>query len=64
MSFFEQTLDTQHFVRIHRSYIINLNQIVRIDLYDKDSHLAVLKSGIQIPVSKSGYLKLKEALNM
>lgn len=64
MSFFEQTLDTQHFVRIHRSYIINLNQIVRIDLYDKDSHLAVLKSGIQIPVSKNGYLKLKEALNM
>ncbi|MCO4293765.1 LytTR family transcriptional regulator DNA-binding domain-containing protein [Solitalea sp. MAHUQ-68] len=64
MSFFEKTLDEQLFIRIHRSYIINLNQIVRIDIYDKESHLAVLKSGIQIPVSKSGYTKLKEVLNI
>ncbi|POY38015.1 DNA-binding response regulator [Solitalea longa] len=64
MSFFEKTLDEQQFIRVHRSYLINMNQIVRIDIYDKESHLAVLKSGIQVPVSKSGYAKLKEALNI
>ncbi|UKJ09105.1 LytR/AlgR family response regulator transcription factor [Solitalea lacus] len=64
MSFFEKTLDPQQFIRIHRSYILNMNQIVRIDLYDKESHLAVLKSGIQLPVSKSGYVKLKEILSI
>jgi len=64
MSFFEKNLDVQHFVRTHRSYIVNVQQITRIDAYEKESHLAVLKSGKQIPVSKSGYAKLKEVLDM
>lgn len=64
MQFFEEFLDGQHFVRIHRSYLVNLNQITRIDPYEKDSHLAVLTSGIQLPVSKSGYARLKDALGL
>ncbi len=64
MNFFEKTLDPQLFVRTHRSYIIHLSHITRIDAYEKESHLAVLKSGKQIPVSKSGYTRLKEVLGL
>ncbi|MBA3649088.1 MAG: response regulator [Chitinophagales bacterium] len=62
MNHFEQFMDTLHFVRTHRSYMINIHEITRIDPYEKESHLAVLKSGKQIPVSKTGYIKLKEVL--
>jgi two-component system, LytTR family, response regulator len=64
MSFYEQTLDPSQFVRVHRSYILQIKHITRIDPYQKESHLAILKSGKQIPVSKAGYLKLKEVLGI
>lgn len=64
MGHFEQVLDPQQFVRSHRSYIINIQQITRIDPYEKDNHVAVLKAGTQIPVSRSGYGKLKEVLGL
>ncbi|GAA4340002.1 LytTR family DNA-binding domain-containing protein [Mucilaginibacter gynuensis] len=64
MSFFEQTLDTNQFVRVHRSYILSVSEITRIDPYEKDSHLAILKSGAKIPVSKTGYVKLKQVLGI
>ena len=64
MSFFEQTLDARQFVRVHRSYILSVQQITRIDPYEKDSHIAILKSGAKIPVSKTGYVKLKEVLGI
>ena len=64
MGHFEKILDPQHFVRTHRSYIVNVQQITRIDPYEKDNHLAILKSGTQVPVSKPGYGKLKEVLGL
>jgi two-component system LytT family response regulator len=64
MSFFEQTLDANQFVRVHRSYIVSVQEITRIDPYEKDSHLAILKSGAKIPVSKTGYIKLKQVLGI
>jgi len=64
MSFFERTLDTAQFIRIHRSYIINLAQVTRIELKEKDSYIVLLKSDIWLPVSKTGYAKLKAALGM
>jgi two-component system LytT family response regulator len=64
MSFFEQTLDARQFVRVHRSYIVSVQEITRIDPYEKDSHLAILKSGAKIPVSKTGYVKLKQVLGI
>jgi two-component system LytT family response regulator len=64
MGYFEQTLDPAVFVRTHRSYILNIQQVTRIDPYEKDSHLCVLQSGAQVPVSKSGYAKLKEVLGL
>jgi two-component system LytT family response regulator len=64
MSFFEQNLDSTIFVRTHRSYIVNVQQITRIDPYEKENHIAILKSGRHIPVSKTGYSKLKEVLGV
>jgi two-component system LytT family response regulator len=64
MNFFEQMLDPRQFVRVHRSYIIAISQITRIDPYEKDAHLAILKSGAKIPVSKTGYVKLKQVLGI
>jgi two-component system LytT family response regulator len=64
MAHFEQSLDGQQFVRSHRSYIVNVQQITRIDLYEKDSYVAVLRTGAKVPVSRSGYVKLKEVLGL
>lgn len=64
MNHFEQILDPQHFVRSHRSYIINIQQITRIDPYEKDNHVAILRSGIKVPVSRNGYVKLRQVLGL
>ncbi|MCW3463591.1 LytR/AlgR family response regulator transcription factor [Chitinophaga nivalis] len=64
MSFFEQTLDPQQFTRVHRSYILNVNQVTRIDPYEKENHLAILRSGARVLVSKTGYPRLKAALGL
>ncbi|MEJ2881993.1 LytR/AlgR family response regulator transcription factor [Pedobacter sp. GR22-6] len=64
MSFFERTLDPGQFIRIHRSYIINLAQVTKIELKEKDNYIVLLKSDIWLPVSKTGYVKLKAALGM
>lgn len=64
MSFYEQTLDPAQFIRIHRSYIINLAQVTKIELKEKESYIVLLKTGIWLPVSKTGYVKLKAALGL
>lgn len=64
MAYFEQTLDSSQFIRIHRSYIINLAQVTKIELKEKDSYVVLLKSDIWLPVSKTGYVKLKVALGL
>lgn len=64
MGFYEQSLPADSFVRTHRSYMVNIHEITRIDPYEKDAHLAILKTGAKIPVSKTGYAKLKNALGL
>lgn len=64
MQHYERTLDPLHFVRVHRSFIIQINRITRIDPYQKETHLAILRDGKQIPVSKTGYGKLKGILGL
>ncbi len=64
MNFFEPSLNNYHFVRIHRSYIVNTQLITRIDAYEKDSHLVILNTGAKLPVSKAGYARLKEILGI
>jgi two-component system, LytTR family, response regulator len=63
MGYFESHLDPAHFVRVHRSYIVHIGNISQLELYGKESYLLVLKDGNKLPVSRSGYSKLKHALN-
>ncbi len=64
MSYFEELLDAHQYVRTHRSYIVNIQQITRIEPYEKENYLVILKNGKQIPVSRSGYAKLKQVLGI
>jgi two-component system LytT family response regulator len=64
MGHFESVLNKTLFVRTHRSYMVNITEITRIDPYEKDNHLAILKSGGRVPVSKTGYSKLKSVLGL
>ncbi len=54
-------LDPARFVRIHRSYVLNVERIARLELYAKDSRVAILKDGTQLPVSRAGYARLQGA---
>ena len=58
----EQQLDPEQFVKVHRSYLIPVDQLVRIEPYEKDSHLALLHCGAKVTVSKAGMQKLKSVL--
>ena len=57
-----QQLDPARFVRIHRAYLVNIERIEKIELYAKDSRLAILRDGTRLPVSRSGYQRLRELL--
>ncbi|HEY1270879.1 MAG TPA: LytTR family transcriptional regulator DNA-binding domain-containing protein [Terriglobales bacterium] len=59
ISSLEMALDPARFLRIHRSYLVNLEKITRIEPYGKDNHVVVLANGVQLPVSRSGYSKLR-----
>src|SRR5260370_1076771 len=59
----EAGLDPNSFVRIHRSYIVNLKRVVRIEPYGKDSRLAILADGTRLPVSRAGFARLKALLD-
>ncbi len=62
MKFFETHLDSNQFIRIHRSYILNVNELDRIERYEKDSYLAILKDESKLKVSSSGYKTLRNNL--
>ena len=64
MKYFEQHLDPDTFIRIHRSYIININEISRIELFEKENYIVKLKNGDQVKASSSGYKALKDALKL
>ncbi len=55
-------LDPERFVRIHRSHVVNVDRIVRIELMARDQRVAILRDGRQLPVSRSGHDRLKEVL--
>lgn len=63
MKYLESSLPKNQFVRIHRSFIVSISSIDRLEAMSKDTYVAILKSGIKIPVSRSGYSSLKEVLN-
>jgi len=58
----EAALDPARFVRIHRSAIVALDRVARIEPYGKESRIAILADGTRLPVSKTGYARLMEAM--
>jgi two-component system, LytTR family, response regulator len=62
MAEIEAALDPARFVRIHRSYILNIDRLARLELYAKDSHAAILRDGTRLPVSRTGYSRLNALL--
>ncbi len=64
MKFFEDHLNPKEFIRIHRSYIVKVEEIAEIQQYEKESHIVILKNDhTKLKVSKTGYKNIKEALN-
>ena len=63
ISSLETSLDPKRFLRIHRSHIVNLERVAKIEPYTKDSKIAVLRDGTQLPVSRAGYQRLKTILD-
>lgn len=64
MKSLERTLNPKDFVRIHRSYIIRIDQITKIEPYEKDKLIAILKDKSRLPISKTGHTKLKNAIGI
>ena len=63
MKYYEEHLPPSLFIRVHRSYMVNVEHISKLEPYSKDNYVAVLKSGEKIPVSRSGYKMLREKLS-
>ena len=64
MKYFEENLPAGQFIRIHRSYIVNVNEVAKIELYEKDSYRVHLKSGETLKASAGGYKALKAAVSL
>jgi two-component system, LytTR family, response regulator len=62
MAAVEALLDPSRFVRIHRSFLLNIERIARVELYAKDSRIAILRDGSKLPVSRAGYARLAKLL--
>jgi two-component system, LytTR family, response regulator len=62
ISSLEASLDSKSFVRIHRSYLVNLERVARLEPYGKDTHVVILSDGARLPVSRAGFTRLKELL--
>jgi two-component system, LytTR family, response regulator len=62
LSELEASLDPERFVRIHRGVLLNIDRLRKLELYAKDSRLAILADGTRLPVSRAGYARLKELL--
>jgi two-component system LytT family response regulator len=62
ISSLEASLDPKNFLRIHRSCVVNLERVTKIEPYGKDSHVAILSDGTRLPVSRAGYGRLRALL--
>jgi two-component system LytT family response regulator len=60
----EESLDPDKFARVHRSFLVNLQEVSGLEPYEKESYLLRLRSGQKIPVSKSGYARLRQVLGL
>ncbi|MBL8179834.1 MAG: response regulator transcription factor [Bryobacterales bacterium] len=62
ISSIEASLDPARFVRVHRSYVVNIERVARVEPYGKNSRIAILTTGDHLAVSRSGYARLDELL--
>ena len=62
ISSLEAALDPTRFVRVHRSFLVSLERVAKIEPYTRDTRIAVLADGSQIPVSRAGFMRLKELM--
>lgn len=62
MKYYEEHLDNNVFFRVHRSFIVNLEKVKQMELFEKDSYKITMNNGSKIPVSRSGYGKIKKLL--
>ena len=64
MAYFEHTLNPKQFVRVHRSFILNVSELSKIESFEKNSYVAILRSGKRLPISRTAYTPLKELLGI
>ncbi|MDH4472556.1 MAG: LytTR family DNA-binding domain-containing protein [Fluviicola sp.] len=64
MGHFETSLPSQQFIRIHRSFILNIQELTRIESFEKNSYIAILKSGARLAISRTSYAELKAVLGV
>jgi two-component system LytT family response regulator len=63
MKYYENHLDQSRFIRVHRSYIVRIDQVVQLEPYTKDNYVLRLKNGTTLKVSRNGLKNLKDKLN-
>lgn len=63
LKFYEENLPKENFIRVHRSFIINLNNLKKVEQYEKGNYIALMKNDSKIPISRTGFEKLKEYFN-
>lgn len=64
MKSLEDVMDPGKFARVHRSFMVNLNQITQIEPFERDSYILKMRDGTQVPVSKTGYSRLRQVLGL
>lgn len=64
MNYFENTLSSKDFIRIHRSFIININHLTKIEAFEKNNYRATLTNGNVVPISRTSYSELKKILGL
>jgi DNA-binding LytR/AlgR family response regulator len=64
IKFYQERLLETEFVRVHRSYLVNVSKILRIELYGKQNHLLLLSNGDKLKISASGYKRLRDVLGL
>ena len=62
MAQLEAALDPAHFVRIHRSYLLNIDRLAKVEVTDKESRVAILRDDTRLPISRSGFARLSALL--
>lgn len=64
LSYYEKVLEDKQFIRIHRSFLLNIAKLTRIESFEKNSYIAILSSGMRVPISRTAYPILKERLGI